>query len=82
MSNAFTCKEGLASGRGIAPIRNCTHLLNNVLNIFLCIKLFSYTFAIFTGFIPLVDIIGIKPPVTTNPILRKWVQYRVNWLCS
>ena len=66
--------------RGIAPTRNCTHLLKKVLNLFVCIKpnFLSYNFPFFIWFIPLVDIIGIKPaPATTNPILRKWVQFRV-----
>ena len=32
---------------------------------------------------PLLDIIGIKPaPATTNPFLRKWVQFRVGAIPS
>ena len=39
--------------RGIAPTRNCTHLLKNVLNLFLCIKLnffwqFSFLYLIYS----------------------------------
>ena len=48
---------------GIATTRNCTYLLKILLNIFECIKLklFSYNFPFFVCFVPLVDIIGIKP---------------------
>ena len=49
--------------RGIAPTRNCTPILKNVINLFVCIKLFflltiSFLFLIYS--IPLVDIIGRK----------------------
>jgi hypothetical protein len=47
--------------RGIAPTRNCIHLLKNVSNLFVCIKLNFFLKIIFLYlFIPLVDIIGIK----------------------
>jgi hypothetical protein len=49
--------------RGIAPKRNCTHILKKCIKyIFVCIKItFTYNFPFFIWFIPLVDIIGIKP---------------------
>jgi len=65
--------------RGIAPTRNCTHILKNVINLIVCIKLiFFLQFPFYFWFIPLVDIIGIKPtPSDHKLILRKWVQFRV-----
>ena len=62
--------------RGIAPTRNCTHLLKDVSNLFGWIKLqLFHTFLFFIWFIPLVDIIGIL-------ILRKWVQFCVGAIPS
>ena len=44
---------------GIAPTRNCTHLLKKYY-FFLCIKLNFFHTIFLSIFIPLVDIIGIK----------------------
>ena len=46
-----------------APKQNCTNLIKNVLNHFVCIKLklLSYNLPFLIYFIPLANIIGIKP---------------------
>ena len=69
LAQSINCRRGIAR-----------HLLKNVLNLSVCIKItFLLQFPFFIWCIPLVDIIGIKPtPATTNPTLRKWVQYQVN----
>ena len=54
--------------RGIAPIRNCTHLFKNVLNLFVYIQLnfFLTIFSFLSDLSPLVDLIGIKPAPGDN----------------
>ena len=73
--------------RGIARTRNFTHLLKNVLNLFVCIK--HYFFFLQFSFLYLIysrnggyNINKNPPPATTNPILRKWVQFRVGAIPS
>ena len=67
--------RSLSQGRrGIAPTRNCTHLLKNLLILFVCVKLNFFL----TTFLSLSDSHNRKNtrPQPTNPILRKWVQFR------
>ena len=60
--------ELLYGRRGIAPTRNCTHLLKNVLNLFVCIKILLFLkFPFFIWFIHLVG---------------KWMQFRVGAIPS
>ena len=49
--------------REIAPTWNCIHIFKNVINLFVCMKLFFFflQFPFFIWFIPLGDIIVIKP---------------------
>ena len=76
--------------RGIAPTRNCTHLLNNVLNLFVCINLnFFLTFF----FLSLIYSLGGYNRNKTRPRRPQiqflesgcnsvWVYYQVNHFLS
>ena len=69
----------LTGRRGIAPTRNCTDHLKNILKLFECKKPIFLNFPFFILFIPLADIIGIKPaPGDHESNFKKMVQYQGN----
>ena len=63
----------------IAPTRNCIHLLKNVLNLFVCIKL-NFFITIFLSLSDLFYIIRIRPAPGDHE--RKWLQFRVGAIPS
>ena len=70
--------EVFAGRRGIAPTRNCTHLLINLLNLFWRIKL---NFFLQFSFLYLIYSLSGYNRIKISGCNSAWVQYQVNRFC-